>query len=139
VEISPSFLKHLNARKRQEELTNVAVVSCSDRHCNLPAGSVDRLLLCDVYHHFEYPQATLSSLYDALKPGGMMVLVDFYREPENVSSERKGWLLGHIRAPLEVFRSEIEQAGFAFRDQVAVSGFKENYLLRFEKPAKNVR
>ena len=34
-----------------------------------------------------------------------------------------------------VFRQEIEQAGFRFKDEVAVEGFLENYLLRFVKPS----
>lgn len=133
VEISPSFIKHLRKRAAQEELSNVEVIFCSDRDANLPKNSVDRMLICDVYHHFEFPESTLGSLYEAMRPGGMLVLVDFHRQPEDVSSERKQWLLGHIRAPQEVFRKEIEQAGFVFKDQVDVDGFTENYLLRFVK------
>lgn len=132
-EISPSFIKHLRKRSTDEKLENVEVVFCSDRDANLPKNSVDRVLICDVYHHFEFPELTLKSLHAAMRPGGMIVLVDFHREPENVSSDRKQWLLGHIRAPLEVFRNEIERAGFKYKDQVQVEGFKENYLLRFVK------
>jgi cyclopropane fatty-acyl-phospholipid synthase-like methyltransferase len=133
VEISPSFIKHLRKRSSEEQLDNVDVIFCSDRDANLPKNSVDRVLICDVYHHFEFPELTLKSLHAAMRPGGMIVLVDFHREPEDVSTERKQWLLGHIRAPMEVFRKEIEQAGFKFKDQVQVEGFKENYLLRFVK------
>ncbi len=135
VEISPSFVKHLRGRIEEEKLENSQVVFCSDRDANLARNSVDRLLICDVYHHFEFPEATLETLYAALRPGGTLILVDFYRDPD-VSAERKQWLNGHIRAPLETFRKEIEQAGFQFRDQVHVEGFKENYLLRFVKPPK---
>lgn len=133
VEISPSFVKHLRGRVAEEKLENSQVVFCSDRDANLARNSVDRLLICDVYHHFEFPEATLATLHSALKPGGMLILVDFYRDPD-VSAERKQWLNGHIRAPLEVFRKEIETAGFQFKDQVDVEGFKENYLIRFVKP-----
>lgn len=133
VEISPSFVKHLRGRVAEEKLENSQVVFCSDRDANLARNSVDRLLICDVYHHFEFPEATLATLHAALKPGGMLILVDFYRDPD-VSAERKQWLNGHIRAPVEVFRKEIESAGFQFKDQVNVEGFKENYLIRFVKP-----
>ena len=134
VEISPSFVKHLRARVTDEKLDNAQVVYCSDREANLAKNSVDRLLICDVYHHFEYPQSTLQSLNAAMRSGGILVVVDFYRDPDGVSDDRKKWLNGHIRAPLETFRKEIEQAGFVFKDQVPVEGFKENYLIRFTKP-----
>jgi cyclopropane fatty-acyl-phospholipid synthase-like methyltransferase len=134
VEIAPSFIKHLRDRARKESLENVEVVFCSDRHANLPKNSVDRMVLCDVYHHFEYPRLTMDSLWEAMREGGLLVLVDFHREPPGVSPERTEWLKGHVRAPQEVFRAEIEQAGFVFRDEVAVEGFQENYLLRFDKP-----
>lgn len=131
VEIAPNFVKHLRKRSAEENLGNVEVVFCSDRDVNLPKNRIDRALLCDVYHHFEFPEASLRSLHAAMRPGGMLVLVDFHREPEDVSSDRRQWLRGHVRAPMEVFRREIEQAGFQFKDQLELEGFKENYLLRF--------
>ncbi|MFO0941170.1 MAG: methyltransferase domain-containing protein [Pirellulales bacterium] len=134
VEISPSFVKHLRTRVADEKLENAQIVFCSDREANLSKGSVDRLLICDVYHHFEYPQSTLQSLFSAMRSGGTLVVVDFYRDPDGVSDDRKKWLNGHIRAPLETFRKEIEAEGFVFKDQVKVDGFKENYLIRFTKP-----
>lgn len=132
IDISPKFAKHLRDRAREEKLINVAVVLCSDRDINLKANSIDRAFICDVYHHFEYPESSLKSIHRAMRDGGKLILVDFYREPE-VSPERKQWLKGHIRAPLETFKQEIIDAGFKFEDQVAIEGFSENYLLRFSK------
>ena len=134
VEIAPNFIQLLRQRARDEGLENVQVVFCSDRHAHLPPDSVDRILICDVYHHFEYPQATLASLHSALRAGGQLIVVDFHRQPPGVSPERLEWLQGHIRAPQETFRREIEQAGFRFEEEVAIDGFVENYLLRFSKP-----
>ena len=134
VEIAPSFVKHLRNRARDEGLNNVEIVFCSDRNSNLPKNSVDRLFICDVYHHFEFPALTMQSLYDAMRVGGMLVLVDFHRESNGVSPERLEWLRGHVRAPQEVFRQEMEQAGFEFKDEVAVEGVQENYLIRVVKP-----
>ncbi len=132
VDISPKFVKHLRERARTEQLENVEVVLCSDRDVNLKPNSIDRAFICDVYHHFEYPSSSLASIYRALRPGGKLVLVDFHRVPD-VSPERQQWLKGHIRAPQEVFKQEIVEAGFRFEDEVEVDGFHENYLLRFSK------
>lgn len=132
IDISPKFFKHLRDRAKEERLDNVEVVLCSDRDVNLKANTIDRAFICDVYHHFEYPESSLKSIYRAMRVGGKLVLVDFHREPK-VNPERKQWLQGHIRAPLETFKQEIIDAGFKFEEQVAIDGFSENYLLRFSK------
>lgn len=132
IDISPKFFKHLRDRAKEEKLENVEVVLCSDRDVNLKANTIDRAFICDVYHHFEYPESSLKSIDRAMRAGGKLIVVDFHRDPD-VSRERKQWLQGHIRAPLETFKQEIIDAGFQFEEQVAVDGFSENYLLRFSK------
>ena len=42
-----------------------------------PARNV--AFICDVYHHFESPTDSLASLYDAIAPGGQLVLIEFHR------------------------------------------------------------
>jgi ubiquinone/menaquinone biosynthesis C-methylase UbiE len=132
IDISAKFVKHLRDRAKEEKLDNVEAVLCSDRDVNLKANTIDRAFICDVYHHFEYPESSLKSIYRAMRAGGKLILVDFHREPD-VSRERKQWLQGHIRAPLQTFKQEIIDAGFKFEEQVAIDGFSENYLLRFSK------
>lgn len=130
VDIAPNFIKHLRQRVREEKLENVEVVLCSDRNANLKPNSIDRAFICDVYHHFEYPESSLKSIYAALKPGGKLILVDFNR----IEGESREWLIGHIRAPKSVFKQEVLDAGFKFDKEIDVEGFEENYLLRFVKP-----
>ncbi len=130
VDISPNFVKHLRGRAKQEKLDNVEVVLCSDHDVNLKPNSVDRVFICDVYHHFEYPDSSLASIYAALRPGGQLILVDFHNDAEG---ERGAWLKNHVRAPKEVFKQEIIDANFKFVEEVTIDGFKENYLLRFAK------
>lgn len=132
VDISPKFIKHLRQRAKDEGLANVEVVLCSDRDTNLKPNSFDRVFICDVYHHFEYPESSLASIHRALRPGGKLILVDFNRIP----GESREWLLTHIRAPKSVFKQEVLDAGFEFEEEVEVDGFEENYLLRFIKPAE---
>ena len=130
VDISPRFVEHLEQRAEQEGLSQVQVVRCAEDSVELPAASVDAALVCDTYHHFEYPRSTLASLHAALRPGGRLVVVDFERIP-GVSRE---WTLDHVRAGKEVFRAEIEAAGFRFEDELEIPGMEENYLLRFRRP-----
>ena len=130
VDISPKFLDHLRERAEREKLSRVEVVEALEDSVALPAASVDLAFVCDTYHHFEFPQSTLASLYTAIRPGGSLVILDFDRIP----GKSRPWVLEHVRAGKEVFRREIEAAGFRFERQVTVEGLKENYVLRFRRP-----
>jgi ubiquinone/menaquinone biosynthesis C-methylase UbiE len=130
VDISPIFLEHLRERAERENLAQVEVVKALEDSVALPAASVDLAFVCDTYHHFEYPQSTLASLYTAIRSGGSLVILDFERIP----GKSRGWVLKHLRAGKEVFRKEIESAGFRFEREIAVKGLKENYVLRFRRP-----
>ena len=132
VDISAKFLAHINEKVSDENIGNITSVLCTDRSVSLPPNSVDVAFICDTYHHFEYPQATLKSLLQALKPGGMLVVIDFERIP----GKSREFILGHVRAGKEVFQGEIIEAGFRFVDEIKVPAFKENYLLRFRKAGK---
>lgn len=127
VDIVPNFLKLIEERSRQAGLRNVQTVLCTERSVALPAGSVDSAFICDVYHHFEYPQQSLASLHRALRPGGEVLLIDFKRVP-GVSSE---WILNHVRAGQEVVTAEFVAAGFKKIEELDL--LKDNYVLRFRK------
>jgi len=129
VEISPRFLDHLREQKADRGLENLSVVEGTERSVELPTASTDLAFICDVYHHFTYPQSSLWSIHQALRPDGRLVVVDFERIP-GVSRE---WLMDHVRAGKEVFRAEIEAAGFTFEKEIEIEGLEENYFLVFRK------
>jgi ubiquinone/menaquinone biosynthesis C-methylase UbiE len=130
VDINPRFLEHIQARAKAEGQTNITSVLSPQDSVSLPPASVDLVFICDTYHHFEFPTPSLASIFAAMKPGAELVLIDFERI-EGVSSE---WIMGHVRAGREVFRKEVEDAGFELVEEVKVDGLKENYCLRFRKP-----
>lgn len=130
VEVSPRFLEHLARQCEETGLTNVTPVMASASSCLLPAASIDSAFVCDTYHHFAHPAETLGSLRRALKPGGQLVVIDFERIP----GQSREWVIGHVRGDKAAFRAEIEQAGFEFVEEVEITGFVENYFLRFRKP-----
>ena len=75
----------------------------------LPERSVDVVLVLDAYHHFDEPRAMLTSIADALKPGGRIVLVEYHK---NDKAMPNGRALKHIRATQDEFIREIESFGF---------------------------
>lgn len=130
VEINGNFLKHIQARAKQEGQDNITTVLCPEDSTGLPPNSIDLAFLCDVYHHFEYPMSSLASLKRALRPGGTLIVIDFIR----IEGKSSDWVMGHVRAGEEVFRREIEKAGLKFDAKLTVPGLEENYCLRFVKP-----
>ncbi len=130
VEISPKFLEHLRSESEARGLGNVDVVEGTTSSVELPTGQTDVAFICDVYHHFEAPMDSLASLYDAITPGGQLVVIEFHRI-EGVTNE---FIFKHVRAGREVFQAEIEAAGFRFVDEIEVDDLDDNYILRFERP-----
>lgn len=132
VEISPAFLTHINQMARELQVPNITSVLCREDSIGLPKASIDMAFVCDTYHHFAFPKSTLASIMDALRPAGILVVVDFERIP----GQSRDWVLQHVRAGKDEVRKEIEAAGFRFIDEPKVAGLEENYMLRFEKPAQ---
>ena len=129
VDISPGMIEHLNERKQQEGWENVEVVQCTEDDARLPSGSVDRVFICDTYHHFEFPRATMRSIRSALRKDGELIIVDFERIP-GVTRE---WLLNHVRAGKEEVIGELQGFGFELIEEIKLPGLHENYILRLRR------
>ena len=104
VDISKDFLDYIAAEAKTRGQSQIQTIRGTQETTNLPAGSVDVVFLCDVYHHLENHEKILASIYQALRPGGLLVLVEYDR----VEGKSKSFVLGHIRASQNVFRREIE-------------------------------
>ena len=130
VDISPRFAEHLAELADRIRGQNITPVLCAADSVLLPPESVDIVYICDTYHHFEYPAATLASIHRAMRTGGRLAVIDLERIP-GVSSE---WTLDHVRAGKETFREEIEAAGFELDRELDLDGLVENYFLLVRKP-----
>lgn len=128
VDIVPKFLEHIDHQAKKNKWENVETVLCTERSAKLPKNSIDLAFICNVYHHFEYPHDSLSSLHEALRSGGQLVLIDFKRIP----GESSDWILGHMRAGQEVFEKEIKDAGFRIKEEIE-DLLSDNYFVIFEK------
>ena len=129
VDIAAPFLAKIRERAKSEKHLNVETILGTDKDSKLSTNSVDLVFICDTYHHFEFPQDTLASVHRALKPGGLLVVVEFERIPGKSSD----WTLNHVRAGKEVFVKEIEEAGFELLNDDGASFLKGNYLVRFKR------
>ena len=84
VDVEPQMILFLNERIKEEKLSNVITVLGSEKSTALPSSSIDMILLVDVYHEFSFPYEMGQSMYNALKPEGRLVLVEFRSEDETV-------------------------------------------------------
>lgn len=80
VEVQDEFVAALKKKAAELKLQNVTVVKGADTTPNLPAASVDLAFMVDVYHELEYPHEMLQALYNALKPDGKLLLIEYRAE-----------------------------------------------------------
>jgi arsenite methyltransferase len=59
---------------------NVVTVLATPDDPKLPAASVDTIFFCDVLHHIANRPSYYAKLARALKPGGRIVNIDFYKK-----------------------------------------------------------
>lgn len=84
VDVQPEMLKFMRERFETQGIENVVPILGSFHNPHLPKNSVDMILLVDVYHEFSHPEFMLKSMRDALKPGGVIVLVEYRLEDPDV-------------------------------------------------------
>lgn len=76
-EIDPSRLDDIRRAARDARLDTVTVVTAGERESNLPEECCDAIYLREVYHHFADPAFTTATLHRALKPGGLLAVIDY--------------------------------------------------------------
>lgn len=83
-DIQQEMLDFITARKAKGEGANVLPTLGGVSDPRLPAGSIDLILIVDVYHEFSYPREMGLAMARALKPGGRIALVEYRAEDPNV-------------------------------------------------------
>jgi predicted methyltransferase len=108
-DIFDDFLAGAKQRVEDGKLENVTFVKGTETDPNLPAGQVDVAMALDVYHHFDFPDKMLASIGKSLKPGGRLVIVEYYKRPEAMPNGRA---MTHIRLDMPDVIKEVEANGF---------------------------
>ena len=80
VDIQPEMLRHLKENIEKAGIRNVVPVLGESDDPNLPRGSLDWILLVDVYHELQQPKAMLAKMREALKRTGKIALVEYRLE-----------------------------------------------------------
>jgi ubiquinone/menaquinone biosynthesis C-methylase UbiE len=79
-DIQPEMKEAIERRMQREGLKNVTTVLGTADDPKLPAGALDAVLIVDTYHEMEHPVALLRNLRIALKPTGVIGIVNFKKD-----------------------------------------------------------
>lgn len=80
VDIQPEMLDVVNSVKKLNKISNLETILGTEDNPNLPKNSIDLALFVDAYHEFAYPREMMENLYQSLKPGGRVILVEYRQE-----------------------------------------------------------
>ena len=134
-EVSSEKLAHLRELAAKEKDHNITVIEGSQSGTNLPPECCDSIYMRRVYHHFTEPQEMDASLFQSLKPGGLLAVIDFpprsWLPPvEGVPANRGGHGM-----PKDILIQELTRAGFQVVSEPA-NWPDGNYCVVFRKPEK---
>jgi ubiquinone/menaquinone biosynthesis C-methylase UbiE len=75
-DINPQAIEYIEKRAQTEKLGNVKTVLGTPDDTRLPPASVDAVMLMKVYHEIAHPIPVMEQLRAALKPGGLVGIID---------------------------------------------------------------
>ena len=84
VDIQDEMLEELRKNKAIGQVKNLEIIKGGEKSVNLPENSVDKVLMVDVYHEFNYPKEMLASIKKSLKADGKIFLIEYRGEDDDV-------------------------------------------------------
>jgi len=84
IDVLPEMLDYIRQRAQNDNVKNIQLVQAGAHDPKLPAASVDLIFICDTLHHISDRPTYYPLLIKALRPGGRLVNIDFYKKPLHV-------------------------------------------------------
>jgi ubiquinone/menaquinone biosynthesis C-methylase UbiE len=135
-ELDPKKLAALETLAAKQKVQNITVVKGGEAATNLPRECCDSIFMRRVYHHFTQPAQEDASLFQSLKPGGLLAIIDFppgkgpgKLEPVKGVPKNRG---GH-GMPKQLLVDELSAAGFQALT-IPTYWHGEDYCVVFRKP-----
>jgi len=126
IDIEERMLGVIRDRVARQEIRNVETVRSTASDPNLAAGSVDLVLMVDVYHELAFPYEMMRGVVTALKPGGRVALVEYRQEDPNVAIKAV-----HKMSERQIIR---EMQAVGLKHQRTVGSLPLQHLVIFTKP-----
>ena len=84
VDIQPEMLALIENTKESEGVDNIEGILGQIDDPNLPPDSIDAAIMVDAYHEFSHPFEMINGIYNALRPGGRIFLLEYRGEDASV-------------------------------------------------------
>jgi ubiquinone/menaquinone biosynthesis C-methylase UbiE len=105
-DVQPEMLAMLKEKAAKAGATNIRTVLGSESDPKLPKGSIDLVLMVDVYHELSQPQVMLDRIRTALKPDGRLILVEYRKEDPHLP------IRPEHKMSVEEAKAEVEAEGY---------------------------
>lgn len=112
VDIQSKMLMAIEKTKESNKIRNVETILGSEKSIHLPKNSVDKILMVDVYHEFNFPVEMIASIKNALKPNGQLFLIEYRGEDSKVPIKKI-----HKMTEKQAVK-EMEAAGFKLKGNI---------------------
>lgn len=125
VDIESGLLSYIRERAQKENIPNIETHLAEPNDAKLSGEMVDLALIHDVLHHIEHRALYLKNLFQYIKPGGRVAIVD--PDPDDPEGAHKN------QPEMLVSKAEIEQwmkaAGFQKVEEINLFPGKKNFLI----------
>jgi ubiquinone/menaquinone biosynthesis C-methylase UbiE len=112
VDIQNEMLMKIQSKIESLDFKNIKTVLGSEKNIYLPKNSINKILMVDVYHEFNFPKEMIESIKNALKPDGQLFLVEYKGEDLKIPIKKI-----HKMTEKQAVK-EMEAAGFILKENI---------------------
>lgn len=133
-ELGAESVEELKETVTNAEAGNVKVLQGHPEQTNLPKQCCEGIYLRRVYHHITNPKVFNASLFESLKPGGRLAIIDFKPRGDEANPKQRSSGNQH-GVTAETVVKELTQAGFLLITSEEGTG-RDIYVV-LQKPDSN--
>lgn len=112
VDIQDEMLEAIEQKKEEKSISNIATIKGDTKNVNLPENSMDKVLMVDVYHEFDFPAEMIASIKRALRADGKIYLIEYRGEDATIPIKKI-----HKMTEKQSVK-EIQAAGFILEENI---------------------
>jgi ubiquinone/menaquinone biosynthesis C-methylase UbiE len=122
LDVEPNLVDFMTDRAKREGWSNVEVRTIQPDDPGLHGGTVDRILIVNTWHHIDDRESYSRKLYDALTPGGEILVVDFTHQSSHGPPVSQRLRPEEVMAELQAGGFDVEILKESLPDQYIVVG-----------------